>query len=161
MSRIYRSAPLNSIWEGSGNVMCLDILRAAPSSLPSLMKEIFKAKGQSSTFDIHLNELSDFIKRLIQNTPTSGGLSLEVQRGARELAERLAIALQASILIRFGNATVCHLFFTICIIIILQQTADVFIESRIRSRNCGLSLGSYCIDKKNAEKLIRSNFPVN
>ena len=106
MSRIYRSAPLNSIWEGSGNVMCLDILRAAPSCLPSLLKEINRARGMDSVLDENLVQLAEFIKKNLRSAPSAGGFSPEVQRLGRELAERLAVSMQASIMVRFGDPKV-------------------------------------------------------
>lgn len=106
MSRIYRSAPLNSIWEGSGNVMCLDILRAAPTCLPSLMKEINKARGCDTILDNFLDEAQGFITKIMKNSGTSGGIYPDVQRSAREIAERLAVGMQASILVRFGDPKV-------------------------------------------------------
>lgn len=106
MARIFRSSPLNAIWEGSGNVMCLDILRAAPSALPALMKEISSCRGQDSAFDAHLGELSSFLRSTLGAASASGGISPDVQRAAREIAERLAVALQASLMIRYGDPKV-------------------------------------------------------
>ena len=60
MARLYREAPLNSIWEGSGNVQCLDVLRAiqkTPESLGALFSEIWEAKGGDHRLDIYVNEL--------------------------------------------------------------------------------------------------------
>ena len=106
MARIYRSAPLNSIWEGSGNVMCLDILRAAPSALPALLEEISLAKGSDSALDAYLSDLNKFIAGTFKHATTSGGISPDVQRAARELAERLAVGMQASLMVRFGDPKV-------------------------------------------------------
>lgn len=106
MARIYRSAPLNSIWEGSGNVMCLDILRAAPGALPALLAEIGQAKGSDAIFDTYFADLSEFIHKTFKGASSSGGISPDVQRSARELAERLAVGLQASLMLRFGDGKV-------------------------------------------------------
>ena len=60
MGRIYREAPLNAIWEGSGNVMCLDLLRALgrdPESLESVFAELGNARGQNTLFDSSLETL--------------------------------------------------------------------------------------------------------
>ena len=110
MARIYRSAPLNSIWEGSGNVMCLDILRAAPGALPALMEELSLAKGSDSVLDVYLHDLAAFINSTLKSTVSSGGISPDVQRCARELAERLAVGLQASLMVRFGDPKVHPLY---------------------------------------------------
>lgn len=117
MARIYRSAPLNSIWEGSGNVMCLDILRAAPSALPALMGELSAARGSDTALDAYLANLSVFINKTFKNTSTTGGISPDVQRVARELAERLAVGMQASLMVRFGDPKVICPFENRCVII--------------------------------------------
>ena len=106
MSRIYRSAPLNSIWEGSGNVMCLDILRAAPGTLPAFLAEIMIAKGCDTTLDGYLENLTIFLDKTLKSSKSSGGISHEIQRAAREIADRLAVGLQASILVRYGDPKV-------------------------------------------------------
>jgi putative acyl-CoA dehydrogenase len=102
MARLYREAPLNSIWEGSGNVQCLDVLRAirkTPESLGALLAEIWEARGGDHRLDIYVNEL---------RTQLESGEDLEVQ--ARRLVERLALALQASLLVRHAPAEVADAF---------------------------------------------------
>lgn len=111
MPRLYREAPLYSIWEGSGNVICLDVLRAAkkePQSLEILIKEISLAKGGNSHLDQYVKALAKDIFQLINNPS-----NLETQ--ARHLTERLAIALQASLMVRYGH----------------QATADAFCATRL------------------------------
>jgi putative acyl-CoA dehydrogenase len=102
MARLYREAPLNSIWEGSGNVQCLDVLRAiqkTPESLHALFSEIWEARGGDHRLDIYVNELrADLAKTE----------DLEVR--ARRLVERLALALQASLLVRHAPAEVADAF---------------------------------------------------
>jgi putative acyl-CoA dehydrogenase len=102
MARLYREAPLNSIWEGSGNVQCLDVLRAiqkTPESLGALFSEIWEAKGGDHRLDIYVNEL---------RTQLAKTEDLEVR--ARRLVERLALALQASLLVRHAPAEVADAF---------------------------------------------------
>src|SRR5699024_8397228 len=56
LPRLYRQAPVNSIWEGSGNVQCLDVLRAAtrkPETLDALYAEFDRAHGLNADFDAH------------------------------------------------------------------------------------------------------------
>jgi putative acyl-CoA dehydrogenase len=101
MPRLYREAPLNSIWEGSGNVICLDILRAMnkePEAVSSVLAEIRLARGGNAHFDAFSNRL----ERDLRTAAT------EVQ--ARRLAESLALALQASLLIRHSIAEVADAF---------------------------------------------------
>jgi putative acyl-CoA dehydrogenase len=102
MARLYREAPLNSIWEGSGNVQCLDVLRAiqkTPESLGALFSEIWEARGGDHRLDIYVNEL---------RTQLAKTEDLEVR--ARRLVERLALALQASLLVRHAPAEVADAF---------------------------------------------------
>jgi putative acyl-CoA dehydrogenase len=95
MPRLYREAPLASIWEGSGNVIALDVLRAiakAPHALDRVLDEIRLANDGR-------------VERSI-----SGIRELTREEDARTLAERLALALQASLLIRFSPAPVADAF---------------------------------------------------
>lgn len=91
MPMLYREAPLNSIWEGSGNVICLDILRTlakAPLAGDALMAEIMTAKGRDARFDSAAEDAARMLKGPIP------------EGDARRVAERLAILLQASLLLR-------------------------------------------------------------
>jgi putative acyl-CoA dehydrogenase len=102
MARLYREAPLNSIWEGSGNVQCLDALRAirkSPESLGALFAEIWEARGGDHRLDIFVNELRTQIER-----------TEDLEARARRLVERLALALQASLLVRHAPADVADAF---------------------------------------------------
>ena len=95
MPRLYREAPLNSIWEGSGNVMCLDVLRALQrdkNALPALLKELDLAKGANRNFDVSLANLKS-------NLDSSKGIETE----ARLITEKMACLIQASIFIRSGQ----------------------------------------------------------
>jgi len=92
MPRLYREAPLNSIWEGSGNVTALDVLRALsrePASLDGVFAEIEEAAGKDSWFD-----------RAVQELHTE--LRSREERRARRLAEMLALCLQGSLLLRYA-----------------------------------------------------------
>jgi putative acyl-CoA dehydrogenase len=95
MPRLYREAPLNSIWEGSGNVIALDVLRAIarePEALDRVIEEIRLANDP---------RVEKFV----------GGIRVDVvESEARRFAERIAIALQASLLIRFSPAAVSEAF---------------------------------------------------
>ena len=92
MPRLYRETPLNSIWEGSGNVNALDVLRAIarrPESLEVYLDEVAEAEGADDRFDGYLRDL---------RRELSDPADAEVR--ARRLVERLATALQASLLLR-------------------------------------------------------------
>ncbi len=95
MPRLYREAPLNSIWEGSGNVMCLDVLRALQrdkNALPALLKELDLAKGANHNFDVSLANLKS-------NLDSSKGIETE----ARLITEKMACLIKASIFIKSGQ----------------------------------------------------------
>ena len=92
LPRLYREAPLNSIWEGSGNVTALDVLRAVtrePESEEAVLAEIDAAAGADSWFDRGVQEL---------RTELRG----REERRARRLAEMLALCLQGSLLLRYA-----------------------------------------------------------
>jgi len=90
LPRLYRQAPLNSIWEGSGNVQCLDVLRALarePEAVRALEIELLAAAGRDAIFDGFVSHLQ-------------AQLAHANEAGARLLVERLALALQAAVLMR-------------------------------------------------------------
>jgi putative acyl-CoA dehydrogenase len=102
MPRLYREAPLNSIWEGSGNVMCLDVLRAIqrePHSLEALRGELESAKGA----DPHYDRLLDRLGRELTSSD-------DVEGRARQIVELLAVALEAAVLLRGGVTAVTDAF---------------------------------------------------
>jgi putative acyl-CoA dehydrogenase len=98
LPRLYREAPVNAIWEGSGNVICLDVLRAMvrePESLPALQGELRLARGAHPAFDA-------FSAALERDLAQPAGAEVR----ARELVERMALALQASLLLRGAPSAV-------------------------------------------------------
>ncbi len=102
LARIFRESPLNSIWEGSGNVMCLDVLRAAartPDALDILFAELAPAGGADRHFDAHVEALKDRIAR--------DGLA---ENQARHFVESLVLALQGALLLRQGDPDVADAF---------------------------------------------------
>ena len=114
--------------------MCLDILRAVPTALPALLKEINQARGYDSVLDRHLTELNEFIKKNFRGSPDTGGFPSDIQRLARELAERLAVSLQASIMIRFGNPKVSFIsqIFVFDIFILLNIFCDCCVFRQLK-----------------------------
>jgi putative acyl-CoA dehydrogenase len=102
---LYRDAPLNSIWEGSGNVAALDVLRAMvkePEGLPALLAECELADGADARLDRHL-------ERVRRQTANLASLE-DPQFEARRIVESLAVALQASLLVRFSTPAVADAF---------------------------------------------------
>ncbi len=136
LPRLYREAPLNSIWEGSGNVMCLDVLRAMsrePESLDAYFDELHLADGGDRRLD-------EFIGRLqidLQNVE-------QQPFRARRLVEYMALALQGSLLVRHGDTVV----------------ADAFCASRLAGDH-GYIFGTLAWDTKFAPILDRSRPQVS
>jgi putative acyl-CoA dehydrogenase len=94
LPRLYRQAPLNSIWEGSGNIQCLDVLRALarePDTAAALMQELQAGSGLHPALDGEIAALPALL----------AGDSGEAD--ARRLVERMALALQGAILLRAGS----------------------------------------------------------
>ena len=109
MPRLYREAPINATWEGSGNVQCLDIARAltrSPQTLTAYFAEVDRAKGGSAALDAHVARLKDDL----------GDLHA-FEASARDLCDRLATGLQAAALIRAGS-----------------PVAEAFCRSRLETR---------------------------
>ncbi len=91
MPRLYREAPINAIWEGSGNVQCLDVLRAlrkSPETIETFRSELRRAKGGHALLDRHVAQLDRDLADL------SG-----VEPQARRLVEAMSTALQASLML--------------------------------------------------------------
>ncbi|MBZ5522871.1 MAG: acyl-CoA dehydrogenase family protein [Acidobacteriia bacterium] len=104
MPRLYREAPLYSIWEGSGNVICLDILRALakdPGAAEAILEEL-RQTARNQRFDRFIVDVEASLAK------AKNGTYPQVE--ARRLAEKLALALQASLLIRYGSSAVAEAF---------------------------------------------------
>jgi len=117
MPRIYRQSPLNSIWEGSGNVICLDVLRALsrePQSRDVLIAELERARGANALLDQAIEQA----RSIMTNPPGEGR--------ARRLVEEVALALQGAVLARTAPSFVI----------------DAFCATRLSER-ISLSVGAY------------------
>jgi putative acyl-CoA dehydrogenase len=102
MPRLYREAPVNSIWEGSGSVAALDVLRAMatrPESVDAFFAEVEQATGADPRLDLAIARLRRDLERLD-----------EVEFRARRLVESLALVLQGSLLVRHGHPAVADAF---------------------------------------------------
>jgi putative acyl-CoA dehydrogenase len=98
--RLFRESPLNSIWEGSGNVMCLDVMRAmarGPQCRDALADEWQAARGQHTGFDAVLDSTLAQMQRPLQDSD---------EPAARQLTERIALLTQASLLLRHAPQSV-------------------------------------------------------
>lgn len=102
LPRLYRQAPLNSIWEGSGNIQCLDVLRAlskSPETREALFAELLSARGGHADLDREIGWLNNALDDVS---------TLELR--SRIVTERIALALQATILVKAGNTAVSDAF---------------------------------------------------
>jgi putative acyl-CoA dehydrogenase len=101
LPRLYREAPVNSTWEGSGNVQCLDVLRAL-SKEPGVLDVLFSELG-----DGHGDKrLAAHIQQLQAQFKDTG----DIQYRARQLTEDIALGLQAKLLLEAGNSAVSDAF---------------------------------------------------
>ncbi len=137
MPRLYREAPLNSIWEGSGNVTALDVLRAlarSPGSGDALLAEIDLAAGGDRKLDAAVARLRDELKDAVASTTgasttgasttgasttgasttgastTGAGDGTQAQYQARRLAGQIAVTMQAALLVRHAPGAVADAF---------------------------------------------------
>ncbi|MBT1091074.1 acyl-CoA dehydrogenase family protein [Streptomyces sp. Tu102] len=102
MPRLVRESPLNSIWEGAGNVQALDVLRALqrePAAFDAYLREVGQARGAD-------HRLDGAIKALLTDLADLDG----IEARARRLTERLALVLQGSLLVRFAPPEVADAF---------------------------------------------------
>ena len=102
MPRLYREAPLYSIWEGSGNVMCLDVLRALikePLTVEALMAEFQSTAGSDRRLDTYVEKMSARLSAAADD-----------KYAARDLTEKLALALEASLMVRYSTPAMAEAF---------------------------------------------------
>lgn len=102
MARLYREAPLNGIWEGTGNVVCLDVLRSIrryPDCVPALLDELRAARGSDPRYDAFLAGLEVDLVDVLRH-----------EHLARRFVERMALGLSASLLIRHAPHAVADAF---------------------------------------------------
>ena len=102
MPRLYREAPLNSIWEGSGNVMGLDVLRAMrreAEAIPAFMAEVEKARGNHPNLDRTIDDLRDELAN-----PDG------IETRMRMITEMMALTLQGALLTSLSDSAVAEAF---------------------------------------------------
>jgi len=136
MGRLYREAPVNSIWEGSGNVMCLDVMRAVardPQAFLALLDEI----GQALAEDRAARAELDALRALLATPPE------QLEALGRRLASRLVVLAQAALLRRHAPAFV----------------ADAFIASRLDPQ-WGAVAGTLDTRAVDVEALLHRAFPA-
>ena len=129
LPRLYREAPVNAIWEGSGNVMCLDVLRA-----------IGREPEAARTVLHHLVHGGN--TREMAESITATLLSADAESHARDAVERLALLAAASALAQCAP----------------QDSTDLFVRTRLQMRR-GSMFGSSAIDDKNAADILSRAVP--
>jgi putative acyl-CoA dehydrogenase len=107
LARRYREQPVMAIWEGSGNVIALDLIRALgtdPDAITAFFDEVALAAGENPRFDEHVAVTEQLVREAADLDPATAAAS------ARVLMADLALALEASLLIRYAPAAVADLF---------------------------------------------------
>jgi putative acyl-CoA dehydrogenase len=125
MARLFRESPLNSLWEGSGNVNALDavrVLQSFPASVEALLAELAEARGADRRLDKEIDVVGSTVRSAAQEARHDPAA---VEAGARWMVERLAVLLQASLLVRHSPAAV----------------ADAFVATRVRGHG-GMTFGT-------------------
>jgi putative acyl-CoA dehydrogenase len=149
LPRLYREAPVNSVWEGSGNVNALDVLRAlarTPATADALLAEVDTARGGDRRLDDAADALRRELGALVVATRRAGdgdaaaaaSATATVERGARRLVERMALTLQGALLVRHAPSAV----------------ADAFCASRLAG-DWGHTLGTLPVDADDDAILTR------
>lgn len=131
MPRLFRESPLNAVWEGAGNVQCLDVLRAMqrePRCVEAFAIELDRARGADRRFDAYADRALAALREVD---------TLEVR--ARRVVEQLGLALQAALLLQAGN----------------EAVSDAFIGSRIAG-DWGAMLGTLGAGVAYSEIIARS-----
>jgi putative acyl-CoA dehydrogenase len=102
MPRLFRESPVNAIWEGSGNVQCLDVLRVlrkSSAAIEAFFGELAPARGASAPLDRAVAELQrEFAD------------PADLEYRARDVVDRMALAMQASLLVRHAPAFIADAF---------------------------------------------------
>ncbi|MDE2133240.1 MAG: isovaleryl-CoA dehydrogenase [Alphaproteobacteria bacterium] len=102
MPRLYREAAVNAIWEGSGNIQCLDVLRAlcrTPETLDAYFAEVDTARGGHAALDRHIDSLKEDMRE-----------TSDFEYRARDLVDRLALNFQGNLLVKHAPAGVADAF---------------------------------------------------
>ena len=100
--RLFRESPVNAIWEGSGNIQCLDVLRAmqkTPEVVHAYFAEVGRARGANAALDRWVGGIQDLLKD-----------TADAEYRARDLVDRMALGLQAALLVQHAPAAVADAF---------------------------------------------------
>jgi putative acyl-CoA dehydrogenase len=130
LPRLYREAPVNAIWEGSGNVMCLDVLRAA-SREPEAARAVIADIATHADLRAPAHAIADMLQ------------AADRESQARTIVESLARVAAADALLQY----------------VPTHVAEPFVNTRVKNAH-GMMLGSIAIDEQNAAKLLQRALPI-
>ncbi len=146
MPRLFRESPLLGIWEGSGNIMCLDVLRAIgkePANFTALSAELDFGKGHSRALNSYIleakREISTYMKAVAEKDFASLAFG---ELSARRLVEHLALALQAVQMVKHAPEVI----------------ADLFVASRIE-KTAGVAFGTLNTDLDTLKHIVARALP--
>lgn len=145
MPRLFRESPLLGIWEGSGNVICLDVLRAVatnPNTLDAVVEELDSALGRNRRYDMFVASVKHDIKALKAPLSKSKNAAANREKSARSFVERLALALSAALMLKDAA----------------PYAAEAFIASRLGKRG-GYAFGTLPV-KVDVEKIVGEAYPA-
>jgi len=143
VARLYREAPLNSIWEGSRNVNTLDVVRVltrSPHAVDALLEELEMARGADRRLDTAIDDVDGAVKGAAAGTRADPA---SVAMGARRLVERVAVVLQASLLSQYAPAAV----------------ADTFLAARVQQCG-GMTFGTLPVGAAAAREIVQRALPA-
>jgi putative acyl-CoA dehydrogenase len=137
LARLARDALTGALWEGTGNVTALDVLRAMslqPRSMEVLLGEVDRARGADPRLDQAMDEVAGYLQAAAREARRDPAA---VEAGARWLVERLAVVLQASLLVRSAPAPV----------------ASTFLATRVAGRG-GVMFGTLPVGRQTTKTLV-------
>lgn len=143
LARVFRDSPTNSLWEGTGNVNALDVLRGMsmqPRAMEVLLGEVDRARGADQRLDKAMDEVAAFLQaasREARRDPAA------VEGGARWMVERLAVVLQASLLVRYAP----------------QPVSSAFLATRV-ARGGGVLFGTLPVSRRSTQSIVARALPA-
>jgi putative acyl-CoA dehydrogenase len=136
MARLYREAPVNSIWEGSGNIMCLDVLRALqrnPDDGARILQDLARRANGNAAVRAELASL----QAMLREAPD------QLEAGARRFAQGLVLTAQAALMIAHADA----------------ESAEQFVASRL-GRQHGRVFGTLDADPATLDRIVARAYPA-
>jgi len=143
LARLFRDSPTASLWEGTGNVAALDVLRAMslqPRAMEVLLAELDRARGADPRLDRAMDEIAGVLQAASREARSDPAA---VEAGARWIVERLAVVLQASLLVRVAPAPV----------------AAAFLATRV-SGGGGVMFGTLPVGRATTRTIVERAFPA-